>query len=335
MSGYWGDDDETRDTLRDGWLRTRDLGYVDGDGFIYLVGPHPRRDHGQRHGGLRRAPSSRRWRAIPTWPRPTSPARRTSETGEAVHAFVVPAAGRTPDTDALRALVRDVARRRQRPPHDHDGARRPRGRQRQARQAGPAGPARHLRPGLTRSRGRPSGRRRPRSGVRTAGGGGRAAPCTCPARAARRCGRRPPTGHARQTWPSSARRRVRDRPRPAARGHEQARPPVGQRPGVRRRGARACTGRSVSRTSDPQGERRQPRRRAGTVARPCRRGCGARRASPAHPAGRVEAVRLVEAGAVVRGVVEAQHRPGGMVRTASPTWRCRPVVIRWAMPKSG
>jgi fatty-acyl-CoA synthase len=38
MSGYWGDPVETRDVLRDGWIRTRDLGHVDDKGYLYLVG---------------------------------------------------------------------------------------------------------------------------------------------------------------------------------------------------------------------------------------------------------------------------------------------------------
>jgi acyl-CoA synthetase (AMP-forming)/AMP-acid ligase II len=38
MSGYWGDPKETRDVLQDGWIRTRDLGHVDDEGYLYLVG---------------------------------------------------------------------------------------------------------------------------------------------------------------------------------------------------------------------------------------------------------------------------------------------------------
>lgn len=38
MAGYWDDPGETRDVLRDGWLRTRDLGRLDGDGRLHLSG---------------------------------------------------------------------------------------------------------------------------------------------------------------------------------------------------------------------------------------------------------------------------------------------------------
>ncbi len=37
MEGYWKKPEATAETLRGGWLHTRDMGYVDEDGYIYLV----------------------------------------------------------------------------------------------------------------------------------------------------------------------------------------------------------------------------------------------------------------------------------------------------------
>jgi fatty-acyl-CoA synthase len=105
MSGYWNDPEQTADTVRDGWLRTRDLGYLDERGLLYLVGRardviivnaevcyagpienvligHPDVDQAYVVG---------------------SPDERT---GEAIHAFVVPAGDRTPDRVALAEAIR-------------------------------------------------------------------------------------------------------------------------------------------------------------------------------------------------------------------------------------
>lgn len=38
MAGYWKNERATRDALRDGWLYTGDLGYLDADGFLYVLG---------------------------------------------------------------------------------------------------------------------------------------------------------------------------------------------------------------------------------------------------------------------------------------------------------
>jgi long-chain acyl-CoA synthetase len=38
MAGYWKNDEATRETLKNGWLHTGDLGYMDRDGFLYVLG---------------------------------------------------------------------------------------------------------------------------------------------------------------------------------------------------------------------------------------------------------------------------------------------------------
>jgi long-chain acyl-CoA synthetase len=37
MQGYWNREKETQEAFRDGWLRSGDMGYVDDEGFLFIV----------------------------------------------------------------------------------------------------------------------------------------------------------------------------------------------------------------------------------------------------------------------------------------------------------
>jgi long-chain acyl-CoA synthetase len=38
MTGYWKNERATKETIREGWLHTGDMGYIDADGFLYVLG---------------------------------------------------------------------------------------------------------------------------------------------------------------------------------------------------------------------------------------------------------------------------------------------------------
>jgi fatty-acyl-CoA synthase len=107
MSGYWGQPELTGQTLVDGWLGTGDVGYLDADGYLYLVDRQkdiiitglgstnvycrPVEDVLAGHPGVSAA-------AVIGVP--------DGALGEAVHAVVVPAAGTSVTGEELCELVR-------------------------------------------------------------------------------------------------------------------------------------------------------------------------------------------------------------------------------------
>ena len=48
MSGYWNLPEETEKALKNGWIYTGDLGYLDADGYVYLAGRKKHHDHPRR-----------------------------------------------------------------------------------------------------------------------------------------------------------------------------------------------------------------------------------------------------------------------------------------------
>ncbi|GIG88073.1 class I adenylate-forming enzyme family protein [Plantactinospora endophytica] len=104
--GYWSDPAEAAEVFVDGWVRTRDLGRRDADGYLHLLGRT--RDVVIVNAELQYAgPIERVLASHPDVAEAYVVAAPDEETGEAVHAFVVPVPGRRPDADVLRTFVRE------------------------------------------------------------------------------------------------------------------------------------------------------------------------------------------------------------------------------------
>jgi fatty-acyl-CoA synthase len=105
MAGYWDDPRQTAEVLRDGWLDTRDLGFLDQAGYLHLTGRSQEVIMVNAH-LCHPGPIERALDAHPDVGEACVVGVPDESTGEAVHAFLVAAAGRTPDHGVLRDLVR-------------------------------------------------------------------------------------------------------------------------------------------------------------------------------------------------------------------------------------
>ncbi|WP_436535086.1 class I adenylate-forming enzyme family protein [Actinoplanes sp. HUAS TT8] len=103
-SSYWGDPEESARVFTDGWVRTRDLATLGDDGCLRLLGRA--RDVIIVQATLVYAgPIERALASDPTVAEAYVVGRPDDETGEAIHAYVVPVTDRIPDPATLRALV--------------------------------------------------------------------------------------------------------------------------------------------------------------------------------------------------------------------------------------
>jgi long-chain acyl-CoA synthetase len=105
MEGYWGHPEETAEMIRDGWVYTGDIGYMDEDGYLFLI---DRKKDLIKPGGFQ------------VWPREVEEVLAThpavadvcvggisdSEYGEAVKAWVVLHPGKTASVDELKEHCR-------------------------------------------------------------------------------------------------------------------------------------------------------------------------------------------------------------------------------------
>jgi fatty-acyl-CoA synthase len=104
LAGYWRDLAETEEVLVDGWVRTRDLGHQDAQGFLYLTGRS--RDVIIVNAIIHYAgPIERVLASHPDVDQAYVVGAPDEQTGEAAHGFLVAAGDREPNLDSLRALV--------------------------------------------------------------------------------------------------------------------------------------------------------------------------------------------------------------------------------------
>ena len=107
MLGYWNKPEQTEATLRDGWVHTGDGGYMDEDGFVYIVD----RMKDMIISGGENVYSAEVENAIMKYDGISEAAVigvPDDEWGERVHAVVVPKDGMTLDPDAIIAHCKEL-----------------------------------------------------------------------------------------------------------------------------------------------------------------------------------------------------------------------------------
>ncbi len=104
MKGYWNAPEETARALRDGWLYTGDIGWVDDEGYIYIV---DRKKEMIKYKSFSVAPAELEAILLehPDIADCGVVGAPDAEAGEVPKAFIAPRAGRTLDFDALARFV--------------------------------------------------------------------------------------------------------------------------------------------------------------------------------------------------------------------------------------
>jgi long-chain acyl-CoA synthetase len=104
MKGYWNAPDETARALRNGWLHTGDIGWVDDEGYIYIV---DRKKEMIKYKSFSIAPAELEAVLLehPDIADCGVTGAPDADAGEVPKAFIVPREGRTLDLDALARFV--------------------------------------------------------------------------------------------------------------------------------------------------------------------------------------------------------------------------------------